>query len=103
MGRLKAVPARLSAAAPKLRAAPKVAEPFYQSRAWRELVDQVKRKRGRFCERCGAGGRLIADHKIERKDGGADLDEANIELLCARVCHPRKTAAARARRARGGV
>lgn len=101
MGKLRSLPPRLSGAAPKLKAAPKVAEGFYTSPEWRTLVADLRRVRGSFCERCGAGGRIIADHKVERKDGGADLDPANVELLCAKVCHPRKTAEARRRRARG--
>ncbi|WP_423804552.1 HNH endonuclease [Novosphingobium lindaniclasticum] len=43
----------------------------------------------------------MLDHKQERKDGGADLDPANLEWLC-QPHHNRKTAEARARRARGG-
>jgi 5-methylcytosine-specific restriction endonuclease McrA len=43
---------------------------------------------------------VIADHIVERKDGGADLDPNNIELLC-HAHHQKKTALARARRARG--
>jgi len=100
MGRLKGLPPRLGAAPSLVKAAPKLAEPFYQSRAWRELVARVKRLRGGWCERCGSKHRVIADHVVERKDGGAELDEANIELLCAR-CHNTKTAKARAERAAG--
>jgi 5-methylcytosine-specific restriction endonuclease McrA len=102
MGKLKAMPTRLGALPAKVRQAPKVAEGFYQSKEWRELVARVKRKRGAWCERCGSTERLIADHIVERKDGGADLDETNIELLCGKH-HASKTAAARARRATGST
>lgn len=102
MARLKAMPARLGPAAPRLKAAPKVAEGFYQSAEWRSLVADLKVIRGPWCEKCGAGGRIIGDHKVERKDGGADLDPDNVELLCMR-CHNRKTAAARAKRASGPI
>ncbi len=102
MGRLKALPARIGAAPAKVKALPKEAERFYGSAEWRALVRRLKRERGNFCQRCGAGGRIIGDHIIERKDGGADLDEGNVELLCAAKCHPAKTARARAARARGG-
>jgi len=100
MGKLMAMQPRLGAPAPKLKAAPKQAEGFYQSGVWRSLVARIKRIRGAWCERCGSRNRVIADHKVERKDGGAELDEANIELLCA-ACHNAKTAKARAKRARG--
>lgn len=100
MGKLKVTPSRLRAVPPKLMAAPKRAEGFYQSAEWRALVASIKRERGNFCQRCGSNERVIADHIVERKDGGADLDRANIELLCAKH-HAIKTAQARARRARG--
>lgn len=94
------MPARLGGMEPKVRFAPKVAEGFYQSPEWKALVRQIKRERGNWCERCGSSHRVIADHIVERKDGGADLDPTNVELLCARH-HNEKTAHARARRARG--
>jgi 5-methylcytosine-specific restriction enzyme A len=79
--------------------APKVADRFYESKEWRALAAQMKRKAGYMCK-CGSGRRLIADHIVERKDGGADLDPGNIEILCG-DCHAKKTADARKRRARG--
>ena len=100
--RLKSLPAMLASLPPRLKPMPKVADSFYQCMAWRALAGQIKRERGGFCERCGSAHRVIADHIIERRDGGADLDRANIELLC-QACHNRKTAAARARRASGGA
>ncbi|HEX7856104.1 MAG TPA: HNH endonuclease signature motif containing protein [Sphingobium sp.] len=105
MGRLKAFGSRVGSAAPKLKAAPKVAEGFYSTPQWRGLVKDIKRMRGNRCERAGCTTpthRVIADHIIERKDGGADLDERNVELLCF-THHARKTAEAKARRARGEV
>ncbi|OQC19047.1 MAG: HNH endonuclease [Planctomycetes bacterium ADurb.Bin069] len=87
---------------PKVKVAPKVADPFYLSAEWRRLVARLKRERGAACERCGSGHRLIGDHVVERRDGGAELDPANVELLC-QACHNAKTAKARAARAgRGG-
>lgn len=103
MGKLKSIGSRLGALPAKVKAAPKVAEGFYQSGAWRELVKDIKRVRGNRCERVGCTtptNRVIADHIVERKDGGADLDAGNIELLCAGH-HAQKTAKARAARARG--
>ncbi|MCB5173666.1 HNH endonuclease [Microvirga sp. SM9] len=85
---------------PRLKAPPKSVDPFYTSPEWRELVARLKRERGAYCRRCGSTDRIIADHIIERKDGGADLDPNNIELLC-HAHHQKKTAQARARRARG--
>lgn len=72
-------------------AMPKKAERFYLSPEWKALMKRIKAKRGAFCQRCGAGGRIIGDHIIERRDGGAELDEGNVELLCM-GCHNRKTA-----------
>jgi len=98
MGKLTALPSRLGSPMVKLAAAPKAVEPFYQSPEWRGLVARLKSERGNWCNRCGARGRIIGDHIVERKDGGAELDETNVELLCQR-CHNRKTAAARGARA----
>ena len=100
MGKLIAMGARIGALPARVAAAPKVAEGFYQSVEWRRLVAAIKRERGAWCERCGSKHRVIADHIVERKDGGADLDPSNIELLCF-AHHQAKTAAARAARARG--
>jgi 5-methylcytosine-specific restriction endonuclease McrA len=102
MGRLTAPPPRLGALAPKLAAMPKQVEDFYSSPEWRSLMKLIKLKRGNRCARpgCGSTHRVIGDHIVERKDGGADLDEDNIELLCPKH-HAEKTARARAKRARG--
>lgn len=101
MAGLKMAPPTIGRAPATVRAAPKVAELFYRSVEWRTMVKAIKRKRGDHCQRCGSTHRVIGDHIIERKDGGAELDENNVELLC-QACHNRKTAQARARRARGG-
>lgn len=100
MGGLKAMPARLGAMPPKLGAMPKVAEGFYQSREW-EATKRAKRAEGpAFCRVCGSTKRLILDHIVERKDGGADFDLSNLEWLCT-AHHNAKTARARAARATG--
>ncbi len=100
MGRLKAVVPRLGRAAPKLRAAPKVAEGFYSSAAWRALVAARKLDSDYFAalRRTKPGERLILDHIRERKDGGDDLEPTNTQWLTHSE-HQVKTAAARARRA----
>jgi 5-methylcytosine-specific restriction enzyme A len=105
MGRLSRIAPRLAEPAPRLKLPAKLADPFYESTAWRSLALAIKDQRGWQCEACGRDGRktprlMIADHIIERKDGGADLDPLNIRVLCA-GCHNAKTAKARAERARG--
>jgi 5-methylcytosine-specific restriction protein A len=94
---------------------------FYLSPEWRALVSREIERRGRRCEACGKTAeddgspvRLVGDHRVERVDGGADLDPGNIELLCCRAggngarhdgkignCHAAKTARARRARAHG--
>lgn len=56
---------------------------------WRNFREQVLRRDGRRCVRCGHDGDLInpltVHHQIRRRDGGADsLD--NCITLC-KVCH----------------
>jgi 5-methylcytosine-specific restriction enzyme A len=88
---------------PLVKAPGKVPDLLYTSAAWRALVRALKAERGNYCVRCGAGGRgvrIIADHINEVKDGGAELDPANVQMLCM-ACHGKKTA--QARRARRGV
>lgn len=98
MARLTNIGGRIGGMSARVPLAPKVAELFYQSREWRGLVRRIKAERGNWCERCGSTERVIADHIVERKDGGADFDPKNIELLCA-AHHNAKTAAARKARA----
>lgn len=101
MPKLTFLPPVLQGLPPVLRPLPKQADKFYLSPEWRALVGRLRRERGAWCERCGSTHRLIGDHKVELRDGGAPLDPANVELLC-QACHNRKTAEARARRARSG-
>lgn len=105
-----------------VRPAPKVPDQVLVSSAWQQLVDRLIRARGRVCQRCGktheddgSPVKLIGDHIVERRDGGAELDPANVQLLCARRggngrahadgklggCHARKTAEAAQRRFQG--
>lgn len=97
MGRYSRLPNRYAELPPRYAAPPKRADRFYQSREWRELVATLKRERGNCCARCGSRHRVIGDHIIELKDGGAPLDPSNIELLC-QAHHNAKTAEAKARR-----
>ncbi len=60
---------------------------------------------GKRCERSAArGDRMIADHIVERADGGALYDEANGQCLCVQH-NTQKGVRARSLRhgARGGV
>ncbi len=98
MGRLKALAPLTGGLAPLVRGPRKIADPFYQSREWAEAR---RRQPDRWCAVCGSTRRLVLDHKVERKDGGANLDQANLEWLC-HACHQAKTARARAKRATGG-
>lgn len=102
MGRLKALGSRLGRQAPRLRPLPKVSEPFYQSKAWKQLVASRKLDSDWFAakRRAKPGERLILDHIVERKDGGDDLDPMNTQWLTMSE-HQAKTAQARGRRARG--
>ncbi len=68
---------------------PEVQEPYYQSAEWRFLRQQCLERDRHQCTRpdCqtphrGHGGRLIADHIVERRDGGADALH-NLRTLCS--------------------
>ena len=75
---LRPLLALVARVAPRALPAPKLADGFYRSPEWRGLAAAVKRERGARCQRCGSGHRVIADHVIELRDGGAPLD-ATIE------------------------
>ncbi|WP_074882062.1 HNH endonuclease [Pseudovibrio axinellae] len=99
---LKSISPRLASLKPTLRKAPKAVDPFYLTREWKALASYIKQLRGYVCEACGKDfskqkHKLIADHIVERKDGGADLDLGNVQCLCT-WCHNRKTAKARRNR-----
>lgn len=106
MARLKALGSRVAAMPPHVRALPKVAEHFYQSREWLDYRERhkrwtVERQGGVWCAVCGSKHRLILDHRVERSDGGADFPPfGEADWLCQRH-HNAKTAAAKARRAAG--
>ena len=107
MGRLRQLPGRLGALGARVAALPQMAERFYASPEWKAYRKAhrawvIEQMGGCWCAVCGAGGRLILDHKVERKDGGADFPPyAGAEWLCT-GCHNAKTANARERRAVGG-
>lgn len=99
MARLKMLGSRIAAS--DLRTArppPKTVQPFYMSQEWRVLIDDIVKKRGRKCEKCGrTGSRVYGDHIKELQDGGEALDPANIQILCP-SCHTLKSNEERARR-----
>jgi 5-methylcytosine-specific restriction endonuclease McrA len=66
-------------------APPKKADAYYGGAAWKALREQCLKRDRYACTQCGASGagvRLIADHIIERKLGGADALH-NLRTLCA--------------------
>ena len=90
----------------KVKPLPKTGDPFYSSAPWLALMKTIIAERGRRCEDCGdrageggIGLKIYGDHVQELRDGGAPLDPRNIRLRCAR-CHGRKSAQARAARAK---
>jgi 5-methylcytosine-specific restriction protein A len=66
---------------------------FYDSKAWRDLRAWQLAEHP-LCAHCELAGLLVsatvADHIIERKNGGAELDSDNLQSLCA-SCHGKKT------------
>jgi 5-methylcytosine-specific restriction protein A len=91
---------------------PKKTDPIYlspQYRQWRELVIQRSGRRcewvedGQRCTRAEPDRKLVADHIVELRDGGAPFDPMNGMALCWSH-HTSKTNAARAARfqRRGG-
>lgn len=110
MARLRTIGHKLK---PTVRRGPVVvrekrADPFYLSPEWKALMKRLIEVRGRRCQdpehehgRPRDGVRLYGDHVIEIADGGAKLDPNNVLLRCGH-CHGRKTAEARAARAREG-
>jgi len=85
---------------------PKRADPFYQSDEHLQFRQAVLTRAGHRCEwiengqRCSKAApqhRLFANHIVERRDGGAELDPANGNCLCGRH-HSLWTARERAKR-----
>ena len=101
MAQLKGLPRRMGRAPAKVAALPKRADRFYQSREWKALREAKLAEGPAFCCVCGKGkGKLILDHREERKDGGADLPSLDeLDWYCVGD-HNRKTAAAKAARVR---
>jgi len=72
----------------------KETDPFYGTARWQKFRDWYRTQHP-LCEKCQAAGLIVpgelVDHIIELKDGGAPLDEDNVQTLC-RTCHAGKTA-----------
>ena len=64
------------------------AKALYATPEWKAVRRRMLGKQ-RICE-CGARTTEV-DHRIAVKDGGAPLDEENLEARC-KPCHSRKTA-----------
>ena len=66
---------------------------FYHSKEWRRLRAIFKAKNP-LCVECAKKNRVVemyaVDHIRSIKDGGAALDENNLQSLC-KSCHARKT------------
>lgn len=81
----------------------KTADAIYVSAAWRALMAEIIRERGRVCQDplcktpARRGMRVFGDHITELQDGGAPLDKSNVKLRCG-SCHTRKTNEQRQRR-----
>lgn len=92
----------------KVKATPKVADSFYSSAEWKNLMQEIFRERSRRCEdpECvtprNVWGKLYGDHIVELKDGGAPLDKANVMIRCG-PCHARKTLDERRKRGQSSL
>lgn len=92
--------------AARVKALPKAAEGFYLSAEWRAYraghkAWTIARQGGLWCCKCGGTNRLILDHRVERRDGGADFPPYDQADWYCTGCHNSKTVAAKAQRARG--
>lgn len=63
-------------------------DPYYGTQAWKRMRARVLERDGHRCTASdcstplrGAGGRLVVDHVVERRDGGAD-QVSNLRSLC---------------------
>ena len=67
---------------------------LYDSAAWRRFRIAYL-SRNPLCAACLAAGKVVpateVDHVVNRRDGGPDYEESNLQALCVR-CHARKGA-----------
>lgn len=79
---------------------PKQADPAYATKVHFAWANEVRKRAGHACQRCGkVGVRLFADHILELRDGGT-WDLTNGQALCG-SCHTIKTMLERTKRAFG--
>ena len=102
--KLRMMPHRLPPAL-KRGNATKPVDPFYFTPEWVSFSKEMKRQRGYVCAKCNGDFRAIpfklrCDHIVARKDGGADFDPLNVQVLCA-GCDNRKRAVEISERGRG--
>jgi 5-methylcytosine-specific restriction enzyme A len=62
---------------------------FYQSPAWRAASAAAVAAEP-LCRICRRKASALADHIVERRDGGADFARRNIQAVCW-SCHSKKT------------
>ena len=67
---------------------PRKSESFYHRAAWTRASKSYRAKHP-VCEMCGRTGSALVDHIHPIQQGGAQLDEDNMQALCMR-CHARK-------------
>jgi 5-methylcytosine-specific restriction endonuclease McrA len=67
---------------------PETHDPYYGTQAWKRMRGIVLKRDGYCCTASdcstpsrGLGGRLVVDHVVERRDGGAD-HVSNLRTLC---------------------
>ena len=62
---------------------------FYQSVQWKDFRRYIQSHRPMICVQCKGAAKYL-DHIIPISQGGARLDESNVQWLCSR-CHVAKT------------
>jgi len=78
---------------------PKTADAELGTRDWKAMRERVIREANGRCQIAGCTRPArYADHIVERRDGGAVFDRANLQAICPHH-HTQKTNAERAKRA----
>ncbi len=75
--------------------------PRPRGRAWQNKRHEVMKRSQFACAVCGSVGlHHEVDHKVPLEQGGADMDDSNLQLLCI-SCHVEKTSQEASSRAAG--